>query len=143
MITIIYLDNSQTLLFFLIIFIFCKTKITITTLAFRFFISIGVTAEVCHVDPTGSVHSGGASGAAKRKLLTSPAKKSPQKTPIKKTPQRSYVKKKPQNSPVHSKSPNSSMKGKPLKNKSIDSKDLCSDEKVSKLKKRRLAKKMN
>ena len=96
---------------------------------------------MCHVEPTGSVHSGGAGGAAKRKLLTTPAKKSPQKTLIKKTPQRTYVKKKTQNSPVHSKSPNSSMKGKPLKNKSIDSNDLCSDEKVSKLKKRRLAKK--
>ena len=97
---------------------------------------------MCHVDPTGSVHSSGAGGAAKRKLLTTPAKKSPQKTSIKKTPQKTYIKKKPQNSPVHSKSPNNrSMKGKPLNNKSIDSNDLCSDEKVSKLKKRRLTKK--
>jgi len=103
----------------------------------RFFISIGVMAEVCHVEPTGSVHSGGAGGAAKRKILQSPAK-NPQKTPVKNKPQNT----KPKNSPKQTKSQDIPKKGKSLNKKKEESNKILDDgnsaeEKGSKLRKRR------
>jgi len=53
----------------------------------RFFCLIGVSAEVCHVDPTGSLDKQG-------------VKKSPKKAPLKKSPKKAPLKKSPKKSPL-------------------------------------------